>query len=410
MASESGSIYSRIGRELAAFLAQRPEGRADPVVLAAVVADLAGSAQELITPLKDLVHRPGFTALASRAGSGSGALQRDALLNELSAIYSSQVISGFTDLLNALLDLPARNTAPPASFPAATAPLPAPVAGERAEPSAAMATRVPAPAPRQRDGSWALLASTGLAAALLAAVAGTLLRQPALCRSFGLCPAEQAGATASMRIERAHRSAWALQRAASLPQLEQALAQLDQDLGRIDRQTLSAAQAEQVSQLDDLASSWRQRREREASASQLLAQASRAVAAAENATDAATRAELGQQARQALEGIPAESFVTAEAQALATTLSRLAEPVRATEQLPQAGSDGPETDSTAPPGTAPTSPPAEIPAGPPTPAPVEPEPTGSAAGTHSTSLPPLWEERRARRREILNQYRQGGGE
>lgn len=76
-----------------------------------IVADLATD-QSLLLPLRDLVSRPIFQALVPKAGSGGGALQRDALANELRPLYSHQVLNALIDFIDGFLNIPVASGLP----------------------------------------------------------------------------------------------------------------------------------------------------------------------------------------------------------------------------------------------------------------------------------------------------------
>lgn len=397
MAGLTPEIYGRIGRELAAFVANGSGRTADSQVLPSVVADLAGSADALIAPLKDLVGRPGFAALAVRAGSRSGAIQRDALLHELKAIYSPQVVEGLTDLLNAFLDLPPGPESPPCQQPLILSEsVPEPPPPQTITPVVVPAERPQAPAPERRTSRWPLVVS-GLLASALAAAAGVLMRQPPYCDLLRLCPQHQAGAVNQAVIDQARRSAVALRTASALSEMKRSLAQLQLDLRRIDLQTLTPQQAEEVKQLEALANQTRELLALEAGYKRRREQASRAITAARSTQDPAAGPGQPSVDGASSRDASASSPEPAEVQGQQPTLSPQLPP----PQLPPAPAPAP----------APTLPSSEARSrtesalrspGPPA-APSQSPISGE--GSSRYSLPPQWEERRARRREILNQYR-----
>lgn len=71
-----------------------------------LVADLVSDHPGLELPLRDLINRPGFQALIARAGSGQGALERDALMQQLQSTFAPQVVMAVKAVLNGFLDLP----------------------------------------------------------------------------------------------------------------------------------------------------------------------------------------------------------------------------------------------------------------------------------------------------------------
>lgn len=93
-----------LGSQLGDYV-QRQNGR--PPSLAAlqgVVADLAVSQPDLQAPLRDLVSRQSFAALLPHARSGSGLIQRDALIQEISRVYHPDMLVRVEQVLNGFLD------------------------------------------------------------------------------------------------------------------------------------------------------------------------------------------------------------------------------------------------------------------------------------------------------------------
>jgi hypothetical protein len=97
--------YRSIGAQLASYLRSWNGLLPESSVLQAVVADLAGSDTELVLPLKALVGKPGFRSLAALAGSGTGEIYRNALLMEMKATFTPQVLDALSELIDGLLDL-----------------------------------------------------------------------------------------------------------------------------------------------------------------------------------------------------------------------------------------------------------------------------------------------------------------
>lgn len=60
---------------------------------------------ELLLPLRDVVARPSFGALAALAGSGNGTVQRDAIVQELARSYLPAVVSNVKRVLTGMLAL-----------------------------------------------------------------------------------------------------------------------------------------------------------------------------------------------------------------------------------------------------------------------------------------------------------------
>lgn len=371
MQPDQAQQYRLIGNRLAQVLRQRGGVLPPPAQLQGLVADLLGSHSELLLPLRELIQRPAFEAVAARAGSGSGTLQRDSLLQELSTTFAPGLIAALAELLNGFLDLPSE-PAPrlPQSSPAlaSVAPVVAPVAP--ITPVAATPLRTagrarPTPAPR----SGCLLLGAGLTAAL-AATAVLLLRQPPLCTALNLCP-EQAPATtpaaSQARLEAARSAELALRRASTLDGYRAAVTDLEQSLLRLVGAVLTPEQSRELEQLQAAAQEARRILEGEEADQERLQRASALLNSAAT-SEAEARAQQLSQARRELEAIPPRSFAAAEAGRLRASLDQL-------EQ--QGDSASPASPDAAPP----DSPPQPAPARPtPTPLPPPPPPPSASQG------------------------------
>lgn len=96
------SANRRIGGRLGVFIrAKNPSVPQLQAFLGDMLAD-----HDLLTPMRDVVARPTFVALRHAAGSGSGALARDALLQDIARLYLPGVIEGVRQILDGLLDQP----------------------------------------------------------------------------------------------------------------------------------------------------------------------------------------------------------------------------------------------------------------------------------------------------------------
>jgi Flp pilus assembly protein TadD len=69
-----------------------------------VIADLTASYPDLAAPLRDLTGRQAFHALMPFALSGRGAIQRDALIQEISRIYHPEMVVMVEDVINGFLE------------------------------------------------------------------------------------------------------------------------------------------------------------------------------------------------------------------------------------------------------------------------------------------------------------------
>ncbi len=93
-----------LGSELADFIKATPGDQITTPSLQAVIADLAVDHPDLVAPLKDLVSRQTFRSLIPMATSGGGAIQRDALIQEISRIYHPDVLVDIEEVLNGFLE------------------------------------------------------------------------------------------------------------------------------------------------------------------------------------------------------------------------------------------------------------------------------------------------------------------
>lgn len=335
-----------LGVRLAGYLADLHGGKAAAGVRQALVADLFVGFDDLLVPLKDLVSRPGFEALLEQ-GKGiteRSRIQRDVLLRDLQQIYAPVVLTQVAEVLNGMLGLASD------AFSSAV--------GDEVTPLEAMqAPGADFPAAGRSPWQWlvALLAVGGLGAL----VALAALRMPPLCRLSGLCGADAAPPHAGSRLQAALAAAQALQASEGLAASEQALSRLEQELVRLRPVQLDPVEQQQLVLLQGLADHGRQR------------------------------------------------IAALKAEALRLRLKQQKE-----EVTDQAIPDQPPPERQTSPGGAalqpnPPSMPAPRRVQPVTQAPEmrEPPSTQTRSNQPGYSLPPAWEERRERRRQIIENYR-----
>lgn len=101
---ESDGNLRALGSELAKFIKYNSAERLTSASLQAVIADLAVDHPDLNAPLKDLVSRQSFRSLIPHATSGGGAIQRDALIQEISRVYHPAVLIEIEHVLNGYLE------------------------------------------------------------------------------------------------------------------------------------------------------------------------------------------------------------------------------------------------------------------------------------------------------------------
>ena len=95
----------RIGNEFASNLLKSSDGMS-AAKMQGILADIVGADLPMLAPLRDLVSRPLFQRLTPMDGTAQGVLGRDALMDELNPLYSTQVLEGVKVFLNCYLDLP----------------------------------------------------------------------------------------------------------------------------------------------------------------------------------------------------------------------------------------------------------------------------------------------------------------
>ena len=383
--------WRELGQRLAHVLRQNPGTITTPARLQGLVADLAADQQELLLPLKDLVNRPAFQALIPRAGSGSGAVQRDVLIQAMEATFSRQVIQALAEVLDGFLDLPpgsARAAAQPAASAAPPSPLPAPPPAPtpvrpRVRPAA------PAPVVRRAEPGppvfRLLLLSLATALAVLAGAAGVvLLRSTDLCALVGFCPGSGPASSALEALAAAERAAGDLGAAGTLRAYERALEELEQQLLTLSTARLTPEQEEQRQQLDQTAREARAVLAEERSDARRLEKAARALGAA-RASAGADRAGQLAIATAALDAIPPRSFSAGEATMLRRQLQQLAQEVAPSE--PAAAEPEPDSPPDGAPAVEPEAP-AQQPAPPLTPPPpLSPPPIPPPPPAQSPAAP-----------------------
>ena len=103
IAGSDGNLRA-LGSELAAFIVARSDEQLTTASLQAVIGDLAVDHPDLVAPLKDLVSRQSFRSVISHASSRGGAIQRDALIQEVSRIYHPAILTAIENVLNGFLE------------------------------------------------------------------------------------------------------------------------------------------------------------------------------------------------------------------------------------------------------------------------------------------------------------------
>lgn len=358
MTPEQRRLYRAIGGRLALFVRQQQAAFPSVSALQAVAADLAADQSQMVLPLRELVSRPGFRALAPRAGSGSGALECQALLQTLDATFTPTLIAALGEVLAGFLDLPspAKPVAeqPPSDTPSpepapdregnawgkASAPPPPPSAAPApASPEAPASSRSgPAPSGARTPG----LLLVAVAAAIAAATGVVVATRPPLCTALGLCAVQDQGRASQEVLDAAAAAEQALRRAQNLADYRQASEQLEQALLKLSGDNLTPEQQRQRDQLQTTATQARGILKEEEADLSRLDTASQAIAAARTATEPERTQQLAA-AGQALDAIPPRSFSAAEAERLREQLTTLQqEPQPAAPAAPEPRGTQPE--------------------------------------------------------------------
>ena len=371
MTPEQCRQYRAIGGQLALYLRQRQGGLPAPATLQAVAADLAADQAELVLPLRDLVIRPGFAAVAAKAGSGGGVLERQALLQAMEATFAPAVIAALSEILAGCLDLPsvASSAGPAAGAESTSGDQPA---QPQPQPSPEPAP-TPSPVPPARGTAGcagpALIAIAVAGGLVVAGVVVAVVSTPQLCAAVRLCPQAGRSSASQQALDAAAAAEQALRRAQGLTDYRQATEQLERELLRLSGDALSAEQQRQRQQLQTTANQARSILQAEEADLKRLEQAQQALATARAAGGEERNRQIAA-ARQVLAQIPPRSFSAAQANGLLEQLAELersaaapAEPAPDTPTPAPADPVPPASPRWSPPATqrAPSPAPAELP-------------------------------------------------
>lgn len=336
-----------IGSRLAVYVRQPGARRPSASTLQAVAADLAAGNGDLVLPLKDLVTRPAFQQLTSKAGSGRGSLERQALLQTLQSTFAPSVVDALAEVLSGFLDLPGDSGRPqppdqsqgePPLRPLNPPPLSPPAQRnlERGQPPVSEPQAQRDSRPVQRAQSLPQLMALSLATAVVGAgVVGvgvvTLTRVPQLCAPLGLCPAQPDASSTDRSMQAARTAEQELRRAAGLDDYRRATERLERELLQLSRENLTSGQDQQRQQLMTTARQARGIVAQEEADLRHLERANQALDAARSLNGTERQAPL-EAARQAVEAIPPRSFSAAEALRLRERLLELEKALRTPDE------------------------------------------------------------------------------
>ena len=330
MTPEQRSKCRAIGGRLAVFVRQQTNQDPTASNLQAVAADLAAGDADLVLPLKDLVTRPAFRSLTSKAGSGGGSLERHALLLSMQTRYAPQVLDALGEVLSGFLDLPkgsdVPSTAPETSdaerhgpHAAATSHDPRQHEGQTSTPEPHAERQVNSASPRTR---LPVLTALATATAVCTAFGAVLVSNPQLCRALGVCAAQSVSTATERALQAAEAAAQDLRRAKGLADYRQATEQLERELLKLSGDSLTSKQQQERQSLEITAKQARSILGEEEADRMRLDRASQALDAAEALAGQDRLAPL-ESARQSLGEVPPRSFSAAEAGRLRERLLEL---------------------------------------------------------------------------------------
>jgi hypothetical protein len=97
--------YRIIGEKLSLIIRQSDFALPEASLLQGVLADLAGAEHELVLPLKIMAKKESFRKCAAHAGSGTGGIHKQALIQDLKEVFSSPILQKVEYILDGFLDL-----------------------------------------------------------------------------------------------------------------------------------------------------------------------------------------------------------------------------------------------------------------------------------------------------------------
>ena len=327
---EKSTHYRSIGSRLAVYIRKQHAEIPSSAILQSLAADLAAGDADLVLPLKDLVTRPAFRSLTSKAGSGGGSLERHALLLSMQTRYAPQVLDALGEVLSGFLDLPKGSDVPstaPESREAerhgphasATSQDPRQHEGQTSPPEPHAERQVKSASPRTR---LPVLTALATATAVCTAFGVVLLSNPQLCRALGVCAGQSVPTATERALQAAEAAAQDLRRAKGLADYRQATEQLERELLKLSGDSLTSKQQQERQSLEITAKQARSILGEEEADRMRLDRASQALDAAEALAGQDRLAPL-ESARQSLGEVPPRSFSAAEAGRLRERLLEL---------------------------------------------------------------------------------------
>ena len=355
--------YRAIGGQLAVYLRQRGHDLPSAQTLQALASDFAAGHDDLVLPLKDLLLKPAFRQLIPKAGSGKGALERQALLQSMQNTFAPAVIDALGDVLSGFLDLPKDSTseaAIPANNPDSIPNTqPRLFSQENQRQSTSQTSNSPsshsessAPAKRTSGRTLAIaLLGAGTCVLGLGLIAVTPVTP--LCQPLKICLGQQNNGNDIFSIlESGSLAQNSLEQATDLETYQSAASRLDAALSKLNSLELSPYQHFIQQKLQNVSTRARDAIAQEKLDQERLLRVQQAIESAKNLSVEGREAQLDA-ARRDLEPIASSRFAASRARELRQQLdSLLAESPEAPSSTP---ADAPTPDSYTPRPSTPSS-------------------------------------------------------
>lgn len=333
MSARHRQQYRAIGGQLAVYLRQRGHELPSAQTLQALASDFAAGHDDLVLPLKDLLLKPAFRQLIPKAGSGKGALERQALLQSMQSTFAPAVIDALADVLSGFLDLPKDSTSdaaiPSANFESIPNTQTSSVRQEKQRQPTSQTTNSPstsskssAPAKRTSGRTLAIaLLGVGTCVLGLGLIAATPVTP--LCQPLKICLGQQkTGNDISSTLESGSLAQKSLEQATDLETYQSAATQLDAALSKLNTLELSPDQHLIQQKLQDVATRARDAIAQEKLDQERLLRAQQAIESARNLSGEGREAQLDA-ARRDLEPIASSGFAASRARELRQQLDSL---------------------------------------------------------------------------------------
>jgi len=302
-------------------------------ILQALASDFAAGHDDLVLPLKDLLLKPAFRLLIPKAGSGKGALERQALLQSMRKTFAPAVIDALGDVLSGFLDLP-KDLTPEAALPdthpdSIPSTQPRSISQEKQRqptspttdsPSASSASSVPA---KRTSGQTLAIALLGASTCVLGLGLIAVTPVTPLCQSLKICLGQQkTGNDISTTLENAFLAQKTLEQATDLQAYQRAANQLDAALSKLSSLKLSPDQNLIQQNLEGVASRARDAIAQEKLDHERLLRVEQAIESARSLSGDVREAQLDA-ARRDLATIASSGFAASRARELRQQLDSL---------------------------------------------------------------------------------------